>query len=647
MPGDFKLVTKTGRRINVRPDTLDFRDRMFTPTLVEVPTRIDLESYRKYRVPVLDQGSEGACTGFGLATVVNYLMRKRTVIPDKINVSSHMLYFLAKRYDEWSGENYDGSSPRGAMKGWQKHGVCSQELWDKKKRLVVEVSEDAVTRPLGAYYRVNHKDLVAMHSALAEVGILYASAVVHSGWDDVNTDGFIKQQEEILGGHAFAIVAYDENGFWIQNSWGLEWGKSGFARISYDDWLTNGTDIWVARLGVPVILKEASSIDIRHSTKTSYKENKVTQALNYHIISLGNNGGLNPTGTYGNSEGDVKYLFKDYIPRITRNWKRKRIMLYAHGGLVDEASAVQRLADYLPTLIQTDIYPISFIWHSDYWSTLTYMLDDAVKRRRPEGFLDATKDFMLDRLDDVLEPIARNLTGKAQWDEMKENALNATLSQEGGVRITLKYLCEFMKNRSDVEVHVVGHSAGSIFHAPLIQLLTSDGKNGYGYAVNTCTLWAPACTLKLFKNTYLPAINKKKIGRFTLFTLTDKIEQDDHCANIYHKSLLYLVSNAFEEKARIPLINKDGEPLLGMEKFVKRDKEMMALFGNGMADWVLSPHANADPRKCSAALHHGDFDDDIATITATLARILNTDQIEAKFKFEHSASSLRKRRMNL
>lgn len=31
-----------------------------------------------------------------------------------------------------------------------------------------------------------------------------------------------------------------------------------------------------------------------------------------------------------------------------------------------------------------------------------------------------------------------------------------------------------------------------------------------------------------------------------LYTLTDAAEQDDHCAHVYNKSLLYLVSNAFD-----------------------------------------------------------------------------------------------------
>jgi hypothetical protein len=73
------------RTLDARPDTLDFRDRMFEPTLIEVPVRRTLQAYRRRSVPVLDQGRDGACTGFGLATVVH----------------------------------------RGAMKGWRKHGVCS------------------------------------------------------------------------------------------------------------------------------------------------------------------------------------------------------------------------------------------------------------------------------------------------------------------------------------------------------------------------------------------------------------------------------------------------------------------------------------------------------------------------------------------
>ena len=43
--------------------------------------------------------------------------------------------------------------------------------------------------------------------------------------------------------------------------------------------------------------------------------------------------------------------------------------------------------------------------------------------------LDDLKDFMLDRMDDTLESVARPL-GKACWDEMKENAILSTANAQ-------------------------------------------------------------------------------------------------------------------------------------------------------------------------------------------------------------------------
>src|SRR5262245_60101949 len=99
-----------------------------------------------------------------------------------------------------------------------------------------------------------------MHAAITEVGVLYASASVHSGWDHVGPDGRIPFREGSEGGHAFAIVGYDREGFWIQNSWGPTWGDRGLGHVSYDDWLRNGNDVWAARLGVPVKLTQPETL---------------------------------------------------------------------------------------------------------------------------------------------------------------------------------------------------------------------------------------------------------------------------------------------------------------------------------------------------------------------------------------------------
>lgn len=629
-----RLTTRKGRVLNARRDSIDFRDRMYLPALVEVPPCRPLDDYCKARVPVLDQGKEGACTGYGLATVVNYLLRTRTREPSDIVASADMLYRLARRYDEWPGENYDGSSARGAMKGWHKHGVCTAATWTSaRKRLTAKVSDEAVKNPLGAYCRVNHKDLVAMHCAITETGILYATANVHEGWDSVGKNGIIPLTEQLLGGHAFAIVAYDEQGLWIQNSWGEDWGKGGFARISYDDWLANGTDVWVARLGVPVHIGSTASVAIQYSGLSPRSSAISNKELRPHIISLGNDGLLKTDGTFGNDETDVK--------QIVGQCSGKKVVLYAHGGLVSEDSAVQVLADFLPVFGAAGIYPLSFIWHSDFWTTTVNILKESIGKRKPEGFLDSAKDFMLDRLDDALEPLARTIGGKAQWDEMKENALGATANRKGGARLVAGILKELVSKGT--EVHVIGHSCGSIFHAPLIQLLVS-----LGVPVKTCTLWAPACTVELFKTSYLPHIGTKGgIEKFALFTMDDKTEQDDNCGRIYNKSLLYLVANAFEKEPRIPLF-RDGVPLLGMEKFVRADSQLKALFKGGNADWICSPNNNSGkPADYSTARHHGDFDNDKATVAATLKRISGNEVTTKLFRARKSAAAMVAERMQL
>jgi hypothetical protein len=401
-------------RRDARPDTLDFRDLMYTPTLVEVPVERPLDLYRKVGVPILDQGREGACTGFGLAAVVHCLLRTRRVTRDTAPVSPSMLYAMAKRYDEWPGERYEGSSARGAMKGWHKHGVCGLSHWKpggkgKQASVLTDArAVDARTRPLGAYFRVNHKDLVAMHAAIAEVGILYATASVHSGWDKVGPDGRIPFETRDEGGHAFAIVGYDRDGFWIQNSWGDDWGRDGFCHVTYDDWLVNGTDVWVARLGVPVTLV-AGEAGTARSAMAARGSSYTWNDLRPHVVSLGNDGRLRPEGTYGTSKEDVEAIVGSDFPRITRGWKTKRILLYAHGGLTSESGALQRIADVRETLLAAEVYPLAFVWKTDYWTTLTNALRDATQKR-PEGI--STPPTMLDRLDDMLEPIARTLTGK-------------------------------------------------------------------------------------------------------------------------------------------------------------------------------------------------------------------------------------------
>jgi hypothetical protein len=54
-----------------------------------------------------DQGSEGACVGFGVARMLSHLNRKRYDARD--------IYRRAQRIDEWPGEAYSGTSVRAGL----------------------------------------------------------------------------------------------------------------------------------------------------------------------------------------------------------------------------------------------------------------------------------------------------------------------------------------------------------------------------------------------------------------------------------------------------------------------------------------------------------------------------------------------------
>ena len=93
----------TGRKLDAMPDRVDIRDWFYQPTLASLPDQIvNIDAVPK----ILDQGSEGACTGFALAATINFELAAKGV---KRFVSPRMLYEMARKYDEWPG--VDSSCP--------------------------------------------------------------------------------------------------------------------------------------------------------------------------------------------------------------------------------------------------------------------------------------------------------------------------------------------------------------------------------------------------------------------------------------------------------------------------------------------------------------------------------------------------------
>jgi len=150
---------------NVVPDRLDLRDRPYLPAIAVTPVA---ELLPRVALPVLDQGSTNACTGFALSNAVHFLLRQRD--PKAPKISPFMIYSMARRYDEFPGSAEDaGSSLRGAMKGWYRHGACRHDLWQSldmppgAARAEDDWWLDSAKRPLGAYYRVDSRSVTDMH----------------------------------------------------------------------------------------------------------------------------------------------------------------------------------------------------------------------------------------------------------------------------------------------------------------------------------------------------------------------------------------------------------------------------------------------------------------------------------------------------
>ncbi|THJ24742.1 MAG: peptidase C1A papain [Nitrospira sp. CG24E] len=610
---------------NVVPDRLDLRDRLYMPPVAVVP---DLVFDPKADIPVLDQKQTNACTGFALAGVVCHLQQAAKRKQKDCCVSPFMLYSMARRYDEFPGapDVDTGSSLRGAMKGWYKHGACSDRLWTSEKMPLPHVAKcaedwwlDAVQRPLGAYYRVDTRSVADMHVALNEIGILYASAVCHSGWEE----GLKKRSQSkgrywVIphrkaglsdGGHAFAIVGYNQDGFIVHNSWGSGWGMRGRAVLLYEDWLDHAMDCWVAQLGVVTELH----LEIAHSPTLRLDAGKVQLAgepslrkreISPFIIDMENNGRLSNTGDFRTQESDITALVTDHLGRARTAWGLGKndpvdIAIYAHGGLTSEDDAGETAAKWIPALYEQKIFPIFLMWETDLWSTLKGRLADVLKgQERPTGGLfDSAKNWWNERLEKLLAS-----PGTAIWSEMKQNAdAISSTAESGGMK--LYRACQASPHFSDlskVRLHLIGHSAGSILHSHVVHRMGEQG-----WTFETVNFMAPAVRVDLFEETVIPAIKNGRVKRFNQFHLSDDIEQKDPtCKPIlgYTRSLLYLVSQSLEQGRMTPI--------LGLEKHFN---DMIA------AKQLANVYTCAAPGKESKSTTHGGFDDDQVTMRSIIS----------------------------
>jgi len=663
-PGEITIPQIDTFAANALPDPFDERDLEYRPRLQPLPVELDQRTGFSKRYVMRQVGS--SCTGHALAAVINTVLSRgsgngrRSRPAQAPHVSPYMLYHLARRYDEFAGEDDAGSSLRGALKGWFNHGVIPEDRWpsldmdpapDLDDEELLELGRQW---PLGTFYRVNPFRLDDLQSAITELHAICASAVVHDGWVEPQimrrngeTLHVIARRVDAkqLGGHAFALVGYNEVGFLVQNSWGPDWGKGGFATLPYEDWLDSAYDAWVTRPGVP----KTPFASGRTRTAAGTGGELVTapapdlKRLANYVVNLGNQGLLSTSGSFVSTPAQIDRAF-GHMERWHDQWlaqdgagRERHVLLYAHGGLNAEDQGLRSAQRNVNWWLNNRIYPLFFAWQSGPAETLMNELADKVKVRFPFGL---GFDFM-EALDRGVELLARQ-SFRWMWEEMKENARAASepignrsevvwpptpaaqtaMARMPGASLTVLRLAEYVRQHQDAQVmvHLVGHSAGAIFHAALLQRLVEAG-----VPVASMALLAPALRVDEFDRDILPHLGANGgVRRFAVFNLSNQRELDDACGasgvDVYHKSLLYLVSRALEARPS----GQSEASLLGMERFFDRPPGGGSLrrrieAGGGVC--VFSPAALADNSR-SDATSHGGFAGDSRTMTSVVMRAL-------------------------
>jgi Papain family cysteine protease len=593
--------------LNVLPDLPDLRDRIYEPSLRSLAPQNQLALPAGFS---RNQGKSTACTGFALAHVVNALQLKsgRSNEP----VSAMMLFQMARLNDEWEGTGYEGSSIRGALKGFARHGVCSDNLapFDARVKALkspwqpsVEQAKDARSTRLGAYYRLR-PEINDYHAAINEVGAIYVSAIIHEGWKKpILGEGIAavvsSNTHEPIGGHAFTIVGYDRDGFIILNSWGNKWGSKGLAHWSYQDWAASVLDAWVLQLSVSA--PAAAGLVARQALlgkqpglfKTTSGQN---EDIKGHYINI-DDGTLQQRDPFATP--DMAETGRQIVnPSANGGKGYQHLVIYAHGGLNTLQDEADRIAKMRPVFKRHGIYNLHLMWGTDLLGEI-FQQAGPVANARVGGIL---SDFS----DRVIEVIASGIGGRI-WRHIKEDAHHSFAKNTGfggGIKGLSPVLDALLKAPNPPKIHIVAHSAGSILAGHLLSWLKASPYKALPVA--GIHLMAPACTTDFLALHY--AAVAKAGTPIRIYNLSEQLELDDIVGNEeflvkYNKSLLYLVSNA---------LDKDSKALAGMALYLARLPKWPSL--------QVEYATRGSP--VSASLSHGGFDNDGVTFTTMISRML-------------------------
>lgn len=367
-------------------------------------------------------------------------------------------------------------------------------------------------------------------------------------------------------------------------------------------------------------------------------------ALRPHIVNL-NMGQFSQDGETKTAVGDVDVIFENLAQELKEHKQKNeklRIVFFAHGGLTSESAGLEIAGKHVSWWKENRIYPLYFIWETGLFEIIGQLLRRAGERGRRA----LARDFWDHTTDPLIAEAVRRLGGPPIWGGMKQSAELGCAEgkrwdaggdpqgREGGARYVARKLAQFCTvNAEHIELHAVGHSAGSIFHAHFLDCAAKVKTPAF----KSVHLLAPAIRVDTFLEKYRPLMDSKFIEHLSVFTMRRDIEENDDCIAIYQKSLLYLLHHALERERKTPI--------LGLEISIRGDPIVKELLGladpakaRGEVIWSISP-ARAG-RSASASTSHGGFDDDAPTMNSVALRILGKQDADRIVEYKPAARAL-------
>jgi C1A family cysteine protease len=239
-----------------KPDLPDNRDnKLYFQEIPKhkIPNSIDL---RKGCPPIYNQGKLGSCTANAISFAYEFdqIRQKET----ETFVPSRLFIYYNEREKEESTLYDSGASIRDGIKSINRVGVCKESTWPYDiarftEKPPIEAYNEAKEHKSVKYSRVTRSKTQIKHALQSGFPVVFGIAVYESfESDEVTETGIVprpKPEERQLGGHAIALVGYDEKKQWFifRNSWGTKWGDDGYGYIPYTYVLDKGlsNDFWV------------------------------------------------------------------------------------------------------------------------------------------------------------------------------------------------------------------------------------------------------------------------------------------------------------------------------------------------------------------------------------------------------------------